>query len=166
MKKTLLVTVILLISLLLATIPAGAASWKVKVTGGMSYAMPYGEFTVTLSAKENVDGTFKGQGQYYYPPANRTFHLKVKKLCTGIVPSGPYDGQQYAIGVGKVFGQDGTNVINGFGGIAVAEGGNSGDGVRVTFDKTWAEVEDWCDSGAGSLFPAKVVDGNFNIRSK
>ena len=166
MKKTSLISLVVILALLVLTIPAGAAGWTERISGGMSYATPYGAFTVTLSAWENADGTFGGQGQYYYPPIDRTFHLKVQKVCTGTVQAGPYTGQPYAIGIGEVFGQDGTEVSVGYGAIAVAEGDESGDGVRVWFDMTWDIVNAFCESGANNSFPAKVVDGNFNIRSK
>ena len=166
MKKRILITIFILIAILAITIPASAA-WSERISGGSSYASPYGPFTVTLSAWENTDGTFGGQGQYYYPPLDRTFHLKVQKVCTGVVGgSGPYAGQPYAVGIGEVFGQDGTEVSVGYGAIAVAEGGDYGDGFRVAFDKTWDFVDTWCNNGAEYKFPARVVDGNFNLRSK
>ena len=165
MKKHILITIFIVIAILAITIPASAA-WSEKISGGSSYSSNYGPFTVTLSAWENSDGSFGGQGQYYYPANGRTFHLKVQKVCAGTVPSGTYAGQPYAVGVGEVFGQDGTSVNVGYGGIAVVEGGQSGDAFRVAFDETLTFVNNWCESGAGYLFPAKVLDGNFNIRSK
>ncbi len=168
MKKLLVVS--LLACLLAVTLlPVSAASWTERISGGMSYAHPYGEFTVTLSAWESADGTYGGQGQYYYPPSDRTFHLKVNRICYGTVVDGTFAGQPYVVAIGPVFGQDGTEVNVGYGAIAVAEGDDSPDGVRVRFDETLAFVEGFCTMarvGANNVFPALVIDGNFNIRSK
>ena len=147
------------------TAPVSAA-WTERISGGSSYSSNYGEFTVTLSAWQNSDGSFGGQGQYYYPPLERTFHLEVTKVCTGIVPSGEYAGQSYAVAVGPIKGQDDTEVNIGFGGIAVVEGDEAGDAFRVAFDETSEYVINWCENGAEAHFPAKVLDGNFNIRTK
>jgi len=165
MKK--LAILVALLVVLVVAVPASAASWTERISGGMSYAYPYGEFTVTLSAWQKADLTYGGEGQYYYPPLNKTFHLDVTKVCVGTVSSGPYAGAPYAVGMGTVRGQDGTVVSgDGFGAIAVAEGGDAGDGVRVWFDMTKAVIDAFCDAGAYDSFPARVVDGNFNIRSK
>jgi hypothetical protein len=40
------------------------------------------------------------------------------------------------------------------------------DGVRVWFDMDWDTVLAFCEAGAYGQFPAKVVDGNFNIRER
>jgi len=166
MKKRYVVFLVIVASLLI-TIPVSAA-WIEKISGGSSYSSNYGPFTVTLSAWENVDGSFGGQGEYYYPPLNRAFHLVVTKICTGTVEntSSPYDNQPYVVAIGTVKGQDGTEVSVGYGAIAVAEGGDYGDGFRVAFDQTYEFVDNWCENGAEGKFPAHVEDGNFNIRSK
>ena len=164
--RKLLVASLLACLVAVTLLPVCAASWTERISGGMSSAVPYGDFTVTLSAWDNGDGTFGGQGQYYYPPSDRTFHLKVSRICSGLVASGPFAGQPYVVAIGPVFGQDGTEVVNGYGAIAVAEGGTAGDGVRVWFDRTLEVVEDFCEAGAYDSFPAIVNDGNFNIRSK
>jgi hypothetical protein len=167
MKKRVSIALLVMLALaatasLLMALPASAASWAERISGGSSYAAGYGEFTVTLSAWEKVDGTYGGEGQYYYPPLNRTFHLDVTRVCFGELGGAPY-----AVAIGTVRGQDGTEVTDGgWGGIAVLEGGDAGDRFRVWFDRTESVMNAWCENGAYGTFPALVVDGNFNIRSK
>jgi hypothetical protein len=161
MKKITLVLILTVLVVTMAT-PVGAAGWTKRVSGGCSYASPYGEFTVTLSAWEKADGTYGGEGQYYYPPLERTFHLDVTRVCFGMLGDAPY-----AAAIGTVRGQDGTEVTDGgWGGIAVLEGGDAGDRFRVWFDVTQERADYFCESGAEHSFPALVVDGNFSIRTK
>lgn len=162
MNKKLIFILVLLASLLI-TIPVGAA-WSEKITGGTSLTS-LGPFTVTLSAWENADGTFGGQGQYYYPGNGNTFHLVVEKICTGTVPSGTYTGNPYVVAVGPIKEQDGTDFTGDYGLISIAEGGDYGDGIRVLVGSQGA-MEYQCSIGAGFSYPARVIDGNFNLRSK
>jgi hypothetical protein len=160
--KKLACLLIAVMVVLVAAMPVGAGGWTERISGGSSYAEPYGEFTVTLSAWEKVDGTYGGEGQYYYPPINRTFHLDVNRVCFGEIGGAPV-----AAAIGTVRGQDGTEVTDGgWGGIAVKEGGDAGDRFRVWFDKEESAMNAWCEALAYGTFPALVVDGNFNIRSK
>jgi hypothetical protein len=161
-KRTMILTSFVLFLSLVLVGGAHAGGWTKRVSGGMSYASPYGEFTVTLSAWDNGNETNGGQGQYYYPPLDRSFHLKVSELCTGQLPDGPW-----AVAIGKVSGQDGTEVTgDGYGAIAVIDRGKAGDGVRVAFYPSIENLEGWCDNRAEGKLPAKVVDGNFHIRSR
>lgn len=160
MRKRLSVVLValLVVSAMAATVSAGG--WTDRISGGSSYSLNYGEFTVTLSAWQKDDGTFGGEGQYYYPPLNRTFHLDVTHVCFAA-------DQSWAVAIGPVRGQDGTEVTGeGFGAIAIKEGGDEPDRFRVAFDQSEAFVQAWCENGAYGTFPAIVQDGNFNIRSK
>ena len=118
-----------------------------------------GELTVTLSAWDNGDGTYGGQGQYYYPPTGNTFHLEVEQLCTGYI-----SGQPYVIAVGPVKLQDGTFTQE-FGAIAVVEGGEANDKIRVLLFDSFAQAQGYCVSGNPGA-TVEVIDGEFNIRSK
>lgn len=159
MRKRLSVALVALLALSAMAATVSAGGWSERISGGSSYSENYGEFTVTLSAWETEDG-YGGEGQYYYPPLDRTFHLDVEKVCFG-------PNQEWAAAVGPIRGQDGTEVMDGaWGGIAILEGGDAADRFRVGFNETKSEMEDWCNAGAYGLFPAIVEDGNFNIRSK
>lgn len=160
MKKRLSVALVALLVLSATAATVSAGGWTERISGGSSYSENYGEFTVTLSAWQKADGEFGGEGQYYYPPLERTFHLDVTKVCFA-------DDSSWAVAMGTVRGQDGTEVTGeGWGAIAVLEGGDQPDRFRVAFDKSESFVADWCDQGAYGRFPAIVQDGNFNIRSK
>ncbi len=169
MKKLLVVILLAcLMAVTLLPVSAAAAGWTKRINGEMLSAVNYGEFHVMLSAWDKGDDTYGGQGQYYYPPIDRTFHLKVSRVCSGEVTNGPFTGSPYIVAIGSIFLQDGTEpqAGGGFGAIAVAEGGTAGDGVRVWFDETLPVVEAFCENGAYDSFPARVMDGNFNIRTK
>jgi hypothetical protein len=167
MKK---ITLVLILTVLVVTMamPVGAAGWTRRVSGGMSYA-DYGgvkEFTVTLSAWEKADGTCGGEGEYYYEPNGQKFHLDITKVCFGMVSSGTYAGAAYAVGIGTVRAQD-DGTFGGYGAIAIAEGGETGDGIRVLADMAENDPRTSCTYWVTNTgFPALVLDGNFNIRSK
>jgi hypothetical protein len=167
--KRLAYLMIALLVVLVVALPASAAGWSQRVSGGMSYAYYGGaleKFTVTLSAWEKADGTHGGEGQYYYEPSGIRFHLDVTQTCFGTVSGGAYDGAAYAVGIGTVRAQGGSPV-GGYGAIAVAEGGKAGDGVRVKVNLESTTLETTCSFWAGnSSFFARAVDGNFHIRSK
>lgn len=156
-RLTVLLVSLLVLSAMVVTV--SAQGWTKMVTGGCSYTTNYGEFTVTLSAWQRGE-TFGGQGQYYYPPLDRAFHLEVEQVCFA-------EDLSWAVAIGPVRGQDGTEVTGeGFGAIAIKEGGDQPDRFRVAFDKSEAFVQEWCENGAEGTFPAIVQDGNFNIREK
>jgi hypothetical protein len=144
------------------SIPAGAASWEEKVTGGASYTAPYGEFTVTLSAQGSQSDGYKGEGQYYYPPLNRSFHLNVEDACID-----PVAGT--ATAWGPVKGQDGT--ADGYGFLSVQDNDDAADRFRAGYvagGTQAADLQGFIDqqcTGA-AIFPAVVLDGNFSVRSK
>jgi hypothetical protein len=159
-RKRLSVGLLVLVVICATATTVGAGGWTERISGGSSYSTNYGEFTVTLSAWQKADGGFAGEGQYYYPPLNRTFHLDVMQVC--FAPD-----LSWAAAIGTVRGQDGTEVTGGgWGGIAILEGGDGPDRFRVWFDREQAAMEAWCQAGAYGSFPAAVEDGNFNIRSK
>ncbi|MEN8251814.1 MAG: hypothetical protein ABFS32_23035 [Bacteroidota bacterium] len=162
MNKKLIFILVILVSLLI-TIPAGAA-WNEKITGGTSFTT-MGAFTITLSAWENADGSFGGQGQYYYPGNGNTFHLVVEKLCSGTVLYGGLSGQPYVVAIGPIKDQDGTEMWGDYGLIAIAEGDDAGDGFRVLVGSK-SSMEYQCTKGANWTYSPRVIDGNFNIRSK
>ena len=141
------------------TAPVSAA-WTERISGGMSYSS-IGEFTVTLSAWENSDGSYGGQGQYYYPGNGNTFHLEVEKICTGTANS----GQPYVIAIGPVKLQDGTVFEKEYGAIAVVEGGEAADRVRVKLYSSFETADAFCTGGDPGA-SVQVLDGNFNIRGK
>jgi hypothetical protein len=161
MRKLVVVATAVLI-VLLAVVPALAGGWTERISGGSSYSLNYGEFTVTLSAWQKEDGSYGGEGEYYYPPLNRKFHLDVTRVCFGT-----YSGKPYAVAMGTVRGQDGTEVPGeGYGAIAVLDGIDEPDRFRVWFDVSEAAAIGFCENGAYGLFPAIVQDGNFHVRSK
>lgn len=157
LKKILFVVVLFAMAF---TVPVSAA-WTERISGGMSYSS-IGEFTVTLSAWDNGGGDFGGQGQYYYPGNGNTFHLEVEKICTGTANS----GEPYVIAIGPIKLQDGT-VLGGaeYGAIAVVEGGEAADRVRVKVYSSLEDANAFCTGGDPGA-SVKVLDGNFNIRSK
>ncbi len=165
--KKLLVVILLACLIAVTLLPVSAANWTERISGGMSSAVGIaGEFTVTLSAWDNGDDTYGGQGQYYYSGNGNSFHIKVSHICTGIVASGVFAGQPYVVAIGPIFEQDGTDVSYEYAGIVVAEGGTEGDGIRVPTFASASEALSFCNRATQTSFPATVNDGNFNIRSK
>lgn len=174
MKKKYLVlwTLSTIILLLTITIPsaAGNGGWSKRVTGGMTDSVANFPLIFSINARENFDGTFGGQGQFYIVGAK--YHLKVTKLCTGVVPPGyEYTGHEYVVVIGELFGQDGTEVDEGYGGISIVEGGSSkSDAVRWAFDRQHSTMRIFCDdvflAPSYYSFTFEVQNGNFNIRSR
>jgi hypothetical protein len=162
-KKTLALAFVLAM-VLAAAAPAGAASWSGKVNGGSSYATPYGEFTVTLSAFSRTDGTATGQGEYSYPPLNRAFHLEVEGICLSSA-----GGYPTATAWGPARGQDGT--ADGYGMLSIRDRGDMADQFRAGYaagatdaSSLQSVIDQQCFGSA--IFPATVVDGSFHITSR
>ena len=88
------------------------------------------------------------------------------RVCFGTVSGGLYSVASYAVGIGPIRAQDdGTH--GGYGAVAIAEGGDCGDGVRVLANLAEDASETTCTFWANNTsFPAQAVDGNFNIREK
>lgn len=136
--------------MLAMTIPAGAASWSEKVTGGGWASAGGTEFSLTMSASD-----LGGQWQYYRTDGvSNIAHGTV--TCLYVAP-----GESYAVMSGPVTNVSaGTTFVEGdIWSIAVLEGGRgSGDRVRI-----WKG--DHCEAYAGS-YPGIYYDGNINIRVK
>lgn len=142
---------------LAVSIPAGAASWSEKVTGGGQASAGGNDFSVTTSASD-----VGGQIQYSrsgQPIPDLSMHATVECLTVA------EDGLS-AVAAGPAFAQvDPSGAV--FDGawlqIEVLEGGKgSGDRVRVRL-LSEAEAMDCTPSGS---YPGVVYDGNFNIRIK
>lgn len=140
--------------MLAVAIPAGAASWTQKVTGGGWASAGGADFSLTMSAAD-IKGEVKGQWQY-----SRTDG--VTNIAHGTIDCiYVAEGESYAVMSGPVthVSQSSLFVVGDTWSIAVLEGGNgSGDRVRI-----WRD--DHCGAYAGS-YPGIYYDGNINIRTK
>lgn len=163
MKKTILLTLILIIALLAITVPAGAASWKSKITGGGQAVAGGTYFSINVSATEKASGEYKGQMQYSRYNGTLDMHASVK--CSWISGDG-----KTALAAGPAKAQnDPGNYVASQGGwmvVMVKEGGTgSGDRVKV-IGSTKDAAMNFCSNGFSGGFPGLVVDGNFKIRSR
>lgn len=163
MKKPIMITTILLITLLVVTIPAGAASWNTKITGGGQAVVGGTYFSINVSATEKPSGEFKGQMQYSRYDGTLDMHGFVK--CSWVSGNG-----EIALAAGPAKAQnDPANFIGTHGGwmvVMIKEGGvGSGDTVRV-IGSTEGVARNYCSNGYSGSFPGTLVDGNFNIRSR
>ena len=135
--------------MLAMAIPAGAASWSEKVTGG-GWASAGADFSLTMSGSD-----VGGQWQYYRTDGlTNIAHGTIDCIYT-------HPDQSYAVMSGPVTRVDaGTTFAEGdTWSIAVLEGGKgSGDRVRI-----WKG--DHCGPYGGS-YPGVYYDGNVNIRVK
>ncbi len=140
----------LLLGLALAlAIPAGAASWSEKVTGGGWASAGGTDFSLTMSASD-----VGGQWEYVRADGSQIAHGTV--ACVYIHPDLSYavmSGPVTHVAAGSLFVEGETWTI------AVREGGEgSGDQVRI-----WKG--DNCGAYADS-YPGTYFDGNVNIRTR
>lgn len=140
--------------MLAMSIPAGAASWSEKVTGGGWASAGSADFSLTMSAAD-IKGEVKGQWQYYRTDGvTNIAHGTIDCIYVGpdqsyAVMSGPVT--QVSAGTTFVEGETWT--------IAVREGGNgSGDQVRI--------AQSIACGPYGGGYPGTYYDGNVNIRVK
>ena len=154
MRRTVL---LVMTALLLLTIPAGAAGWSERITGGGQAVAGGTEFSITVSAWKDAAGNAAGQIEYSRPTL--IFHATVECLCLHgdvAVAAGPVRVQHDP---GLAVGSDAWVVVE------MLEGGvGSGDRVSVRFISQ-AEAEAKCATPSGS-YPGLIYDGNFNIRIK
>lgn len=140
--------------MLAMAIPAGAASWSEKVTGGGQASAGGADFSLTMSAAD-IRGEVKGQWQYSRTDSvTNIAHGTID--CIYVEPD-----QSYAVMSGPVthVASSALFVEGETWTIAVREGGNgSGDEVRI-----WKG--DHCGPYGGG-YPGTYYDGNVNIRVK
>lgn len=153
--------ILVLCALLIFALPV-SADWTERINGEMSVSS-IGPFYVNLSAWDGGDGTFGGQGEYYYPTSGVKWHLKVTEVCSGVNGL----GQPYIVAIGPISEQEGTDVWYTHVAIAITERGEAGDGIRVPTFSSLEAAEAYCHNAVASgLGGVVVVEGNFNIRTK
>lgn len=159
MNRKFVVFVLVVALVLLTALPATAAGWTEKVTGGGQAVAGGTEFSITTSAWEDTEGNVGGQIEY--SRSDLSFHAKVE--CFGL-----FSGGDVAVAAGPAKVQDDPTGFIGAGEWAVIEilegGKGSGDRVRVRLMSESAATG-LCESPSGT-FPGLIYDGNFNIRIK
>ena len=163
MKRTLIMTVLLVIALIAIAAPVGAASWEIKVTGGGEATVGGVDFSITASAKQDVNGGVTGQMQYSRSGqsiADLSVHGTVK--CIGVFSDGAV---AVLAGPTKEQNDPGNQLDPGdWMVVEIKEGGvGSGDKMSVRL-KSEAQAKLNCTSPSGS-YPGIIYDGNFNIQS-
>jgi hypothetical protein len=165
MKKRVLITLGVVLALaatasLLMALPAGAASWAEKVTGGGQGMSGGVHFSITVSAWDGPAGQMEYSREGQSVP-DLSMHATVE--CLGI-----HSGGEEAVAVGPASVQydpagqvqPGQWMV-----VEIKEGGiGYGDTVRVRLMSETTALAT-CATPSGS-FPGTIYDGNFNIRTK
>ena len=136
MKRLFIFGLLTIFILLVATSPTLAASWEDKITGGGQAYAPVGcNFSITVSAWDDVDGNSAGNMEYSRDeiscPSLAPLSMHSKVECVGLFTG------DVAVAAGPVWGQNDPNSLIKEGSwlvVNIMEGGvGSGDRVRVYF---------------------------------
>jgi hypothetical protein len=165
MKKRALITLGVVLALaatasLLMALPAGAASWAEKVTGGGQGMAGGVHFSITVSAWDGPAGQMEYSREGQSLP-DLSMHGTVE--CLGL-----FSDNTVAVAAGPASVQYDPAGLIGPGDwmvVEISEGGvGYGDRVRVRLMSENAALAT-CNQPSG-LFPGLIYDGNFNIRTK
>jgi hypothetical protein len=172
-----LVAVLAILTVL--ALPAGAASWTDKLTGGGWVQVdPDWGFSFTASVK--TDGTtVSGQMEYsrpFHPKPDYgplDWHATAECIGTGFFDN---EGKEYVVVAGPYryqYNPEGEShpeqpwIVAWIRENSSSTDSGYGDGVRIRYH-TIDEGRDYCQNGGqpGAWFWATVTDGNFNIRTR
>jgi len=157
------ISIILVLCAILVLVSPVSADWTERINGQASAVTTYGEFYLNISAWDGGDGTFGGQGEYYYPGNGNKFHLKVEEVCSGVNGL----GQPYIVAIGPISEQEGTEMGFTYASFSITDRGELGDGIRVLAYTSHDAALNYCHNAvAMGLVAANVTEGDFTIRTK